>query len=126
MTVSISRRPCCPSKHTFLDGGMVLPSATTLLASFSALNAFSFAKVFLWALEAVFFLGLCVAFTFKRGDTKISSEPGDVKPNLFSFSVVAPPLSSVDEDGTLMVSLRFTRSMPHDGLHSLIIFLLRV
>ena len=118
--------PCCPSKHIFFDGGMVLPIATSLLASFFALNAFSFAKAFPWALEVAFFLGLYVAFTFKRGATKISSKLGDVELRIFSFSVVAPSSSSVDEDGKLMVSLRYTRSMPRGGLRGLTISLLRV
>ena len=55
---------------------MVLPIATSLSALFSALNAFSFAIVFPWRLEAAFFLGLCVAFAFTCGAVKISFERG--------------------------------------------------
>ena len=103
-----------------------MPIATSLPASFFALNVFSFAKAFRWALKVAFFFGLCVAFTFKHGGTKISFELGDIEPRFFSFSVVAPSSSSADEDNTLMVSRPFTRSMSRGGLRGLTISLLRV
>ena len=117
---------CCPSKHTFLAGAVFIPTAASLRASFSALNAFSFAKVFPWAFEVALFLGFCVAFAFVCVAAKTPSEPGDEEPCLLSSTVVASSSSSVEEDGTLMGTIACTWMMPRGGLLGLTISLLRV
>ena len=105
--------PCCPTKFTFFDGGMVKPIATSPLAQFSTLIVFS-SSFFLGKISYLFCWFLC-CLHLPIFLCKYTIWSGWCRAMLLFSNVVASSSSSVDEDGTLMGTIVCTRIMPRGG-----------